>query len=218
MDYIFSWIITNANGFIVSFLAGLITALFLSASSSFIEIFRFIFQKDNSIDGYWITSFPSIDGVNSVIEIIKIKSNKKRVKIFYQSYKFLSETQMRVRSGCGEGQYRPGMLISTYNLQKPYSIVLGAYFLKHFIVMDKMCLVGYYIQRADDNIQKEYISGGLAFIKINLPILSRIKFLYGPLFHSERKLIEYVNNEAKQLLNISNDLSSSLESDFLQHC
>jgi len=61
MDYILSWISSNANGFIVSFLTGITTALLLSASSSFIEIIRFVFQKNNSIDGYWIAAFPSFD-------------------------------------------------------------------------------------------------------------------------------------------------------------
>ena len=210
MDFFYnSWIANNSDAIVVSFIAGIATSFVIKLTSTLREIIRFVFQTKESIDGHWISSFP---GTNEypVYEIIKVNSSKEKVRISYQSYKFLNGEVMTVRSGYGVGVRNVGTIVCPYNRIKPPSAVLGTYLLNDFIYNQELCLVGYYVQREDDTKDSIYDAGPMTFIKISIPFLRRLRTVYRPLFKSNNELIKYLSNEAKHIIDTSNRLRINL--------
>jgi hypothetical protein len=199
----------NITGFVISFAAGWAFAFSAAFASWVAKTYRFLQAKPDSLDGHWISVFPSA-GEGTIFEIIKIKTAGKNIRIDYQSYKFFEEKYMAVRSGYGKGQLKAGTISCAYGREGDNIGVIGSYVLKQVVFNDQICLAGHYVQREDDNEESYFSSGTMAFVKIQIPLYKRVITMYRPLFTSPEALIKYLKSKVTHVIKTSNDLRKTI--------
>ena len=162
-----------------------------------------------SVSGIWVSHFSGLKN-RDIYEFIYVTHSGEIIKVRYQSY-LINNDNMELRAGIGKGVSKGNFVVCPYTATNISSPVIGSYHLKVIKIESKTYLVGYYVQRADDNEDGVFIYGKMVFAKVEMNFVQRVKGLFTKYFSSREDLLKYLDRpEIRKALKHSKEIHEEL--------